>query len=623
LEAACWIPVLKAKRVILAGDHCQLPPTIKSNVARVQKGLGQTMFERLMDLYGDDTSGGSGSSSSSNPASKKEPGRVSRMLNTQYRMHESIANWASQALYGGELKTHASVKSRTLAELTGKIAKVMGAEGEGEDDEDEFDCVAETALLLVDTAGCAMFESVNPAGSRFNEGEAQLVAKHVRTLLSLGVRQEQIAIITPYNGQVELLRSTLLPDNPKLEIRSVDGFQGGERDAVILSLVRSSDRGGMDGIGFLRDERRLNVAVTRAKRHCCVICDSETVSQSKFIKNLINWIEDHGETRSALEFLPGSNDSQMESDILQAEIELERMMQLTSKSTPQMVPGRTPAQKNGNQKEDAKRVALLEKITKFAETGKAGERMPLSTELSKSDRFAVHELAEKLGNISHQSEGVEGVDRRIILAIPGESLLGPVESSLPEGATAVDLDPKEEETTIQDEPSATATSFSAFHLDEDDDSEELGGDSDGENRADTKAEPVAQSANSVLGDLAKERAQREKMKQREALSQPNAASKKKKKKSQKLGGPQRAVAALPKVDSSLDDMAFLDAAIDQVQNSHGRKVEGKGGYRTIINGMLITPVAPREKKKDPKATSALQAKLKEAQGDRKTKKKPK
>jgi superfamily I DNA and/or RNA helicase len=95
-------------------------------------------------------------------------------------------------------------------------------------------------------------------------------------------------LLLSYNGQVELLRSTLLPDNPKLEIRSVDGFQGGERDAVILSLVRSSDRGGMDGIGFLRDERRLNVAVTRAKRHCCVICDFDTVSQSSFIKNLIN-----------------------------------------------------------------------------------------------------------------------------------------------------------------------------------------------------------------------------------------------------------------------------------------------------------------------------------------------
>jgi ATP-dependent RNA/DNA helicase IGHMBP2 len=219
LEAACWIPVLKAKRIVLAGDHCQLPPTIKSNVPRVQKGLGQTMFERLMDLYGD------GKAGSANPSSEKGPGRVSRMLKVQYRMHESIANWASQALYGGELQTHASVQSRTLAQLTGRRTNRVGADGEEEADDDEFDGVAETALLLVDTAGCSMFESVNPAGSRFNEGEAQLVSRHVRTLLKMGVSQEQIAIITPYNGQVELLRSTLLPDFPKLEIRSVDGFQ--------------------------------------------------------------------------------------------------------------------------------------------------------------------------------------------------------------------------------------------------------------------------------------------------------------------------------------------------------------------------------------------------------------
>jgi superfamily I DNA and/or RNA helicase len=119
-----------------------------------------------------------------------------------------------------------------------------------------------------------MVESTNAAGSRYNEGEAQLVQLHVQKLLDYGVQQEQIAIISPYNGQVEILRLALLPDFPKLQIRSVDGFQGGEREAVIISLVRSSDQGGQDGIGFLRDDRRLNVAVTRAKRHCCVICDT-------------------------------------------------------------------------------------------------------------------------------------------------------------------------------------------------------------------------------------------------------------------------------------------------------------------------------------------------------------
>ena len=97
-----------------------------------------------------------------------------------------------------------------------------------------------------------MHETANEAGSRSNDGEANIVVSHVHSLISMGLRAEDIAVITPYNGQVKLLRSLLLPDVPKLEIRSVDGFQGGEREDVVLSLVRSSDEGGKNGIGFLR-----------------------------------------------------------------------------------------------------------------------------------------------------------------------------------------------------------------------------------------------------------------------------------------------------------------------------------------------------------------------------------
>jgi superfamily I DNA and/or RNA helicase len=236
LEAACWIPALRGAKLVLAGDHCQLPPTIKSRNPEVEKGLSQTMFERLMALYGDIDC----------PAAAAKEGRISRMLQVQYRMHETISDWASAAMYHGKLQTHESVKQRTLSQLTGKS---------------DDDGVAQVALLLIDTAGCQMYESVNAAGSRFNVGEAELVARQVRLLVSeVGVQQEEIAVITPYNGQVEILRTALLPDFPKLEIRSVDGFQGGEREAVVLSLVRSSERGGRDGIGFLKNERRLNVA---------------------------------------------------------------------------------------------------------------------------------------------------------------------------------------------------------------------------------------------------------------------------------------------------------------------------------------------------------------------------
>ena len=110
--------------------------------------------------------------------------------------------------------------------------------------------VANSTLRLIDTAGCEMFESTNKTGSRFNEGEAELVAEHVRNLLKIGLEAEEIAVITPYNGQVELLRIILLDDIPNLDLRSIDGFQDSEREAIVLSLVRSSAKDGKDGIGF-------------------------------------------------------------------------------------------------------------------------------------------------------------------------------------------------------------------------------------------------------------------------------------------------------------------------------------------------------------------------------------
>jgi ATP-dependent RNA/DNA helicase IGHMBP2 len=171
LEASCWIPILRGKRLVLAGDHCQLPPTIKSNGPGVQKGLGQTLFERIMEMYGD----------KNNTNSK---GAVSRMLTVQYRMHLDIANWASAAMYHGQLETHENVKSRTLSQLP-HIREAQDSAGEE---------IGEMRLLLIDTAGCEMHETVNAAGSRYNDGEAQIVAQHVQTLLAMGLKQEEIAV---------------------------------------------------------------------------------------------------------------------------------------------------------------------------------------------------------------------------------------------------------------------------------------------------------------------------------------------------------------------------------------------------------------------------------------------
>ena len=206
------------------------------------------MFERVLHLYGDDNK----EDDRNDKGGVVPKGRVSRMLQVQYRMHHSISDWASQALYHGQLRPHESVAHRTLQQLVSQDKENPPRVNDDDGDDGLFH-----PLLLIDTAGCGMHESVNAAGSRFNELEAELVGQHVRRLVSLGVAMEQIAVITPYNGQVEVLRSNLHAELPKLEIRSVDGFQGGEREAVVLSLVRSSPRGGMDGIGFLRDDRRL------------------------------------------------------------------------------------------------------------------------------------------------------------------------------------------------------------------------------------------------------------------------------------------------------------------------------------------------------------------------------
>lgn len=168
-----------------------------------------TLFERLMKSY-----------DSKNLPSNK----LSKMLKVQYRMHQDIADWASQAMYDGTLISHESVKHRKLNTLP-CVQMQLGTDKQVNFDEDFAHALQNVTLTLIDTTGCGFNENTTDAGSRYNEGEATLVVSHVQSLLLLGLRPEDIAVITPYNGQVELLRKMLLPDVPKLEIRSVDGFQ--------------------------------------------------------------------------------------------------------------------------------------------------------------------------------------------------------------------------------------------------------------------------------------------------------------------------------------------------------------------------------------------------------------
>ncbi|CAN1842998.1 DNA-binding protein SMUBP-2 [Linum perenne] len=206
LEIACWMPLLKGSRCILVGDHLQLPPTIQS-VEAEKKGLGRTLFERLADLYG---------------------GEVTSMLTVQYRMHELIMNWSSKELYDSKIKAHPSVAAHALCDLEG-VNKSSSTE---------------PTLLLVDIAGCDMEEKKDEEDSTLNEGEAKVAIAHAKRLVLSGVQASDIGIITPYAAQVILLK-ILRGSEDKLkevEISTVDGFQGREKEAIIISMVRSNSK---------------------------------------------------------------------------------------------------------------------------------------------------------------------------------------------------------------------------------------------------------------------------------------------------------------------------------------------------------------------------------------------
>ncbi|NXG76817.1 SMBP2 protein, partial [Baryphthengus martii] len=263
LEASCWIPLLKAPKCILAGDHKQLPPTIISHKAAAQ-GLSLSLMERLIERHGEE---------------------VVKMLTVQYRMHEAIMQWASTELYGGRLTAHPSVAQHLLKDLPGVTS------------------TEETSipLLLIDTAGCGLFElEVEDEQSKGNPGEVQLAGLHIQALVEAGVKAKDIAVVAPYNLQVDMLREHLCHKYPELEIKSVDGFQGREKEAVILSFVRSNRRG---EVGFLAEDRRINVAVTRARRHVAIICDSHTVGSQAFLQRLLGHFSRRGEVRTAFEYL--------------------------------------------------------------------------------------------------------------------------------------------------------------------------------------------------------------------------------------------------------------------------------------------------------------------------------
>ena len=268
LEAATWIPILKAKKVVFAGDHCQLPPTIKSQEA-ARQGLSITLFEKIIQRH---------------PA-------AAQMLQVQYRMPEVVMGFSNGQFYGGQLEA---------AENT--IHHAFGEE--------------EAVLEWVDTAGSGYSEQSEAESlSTFNPEEAKFACQYLNdTILRIGFglfkeKGWTIGLIAPYSAQVRRLRHLIFDtyDYPNLRafsdlitIDTVDGFQGQERDLMLLSMTRSNERG---EIGFLSDKRRMNVALTRAKRKLIVIGDSSTLAQHDFFDALLRYVEEKGSYRSVWEFL--------------------------------------------------------------------------------------------------------------------------------------------------------------------------------------------------------------------------------------------------------------------------------------------------------------------------------
>ncbi|KAM6461611.1 DNA-binding protein SMUBP-2 isoform 2-T2 [Liasis olivaceus] len=389
LEASCWIPLLKVGKCILAGDHKQLPPTIISHTAATQ-GLSLSLMERLIQQYGD---------------------RVVKMLTVQYRMHQAIMQWASTEMYDGRLSAHCSVAQHLLKDLPGVTP------------------TEETSipLLLIDTAGCGLFElEAEEEQSKGNPGEVQLIGLHIDALIEAGVKAKDVAVIAPYNLQVDMLRKHLCHKHPELEIKSVDGFQGREKEAVVVSFVRSNRKG---EVGFLAEDRRINVAVTRARRHVAVICDSRTISNHSFLKRLVDYMTTHGEVHTAFEYLDDIVPGNYTPKNSLGPHEQEKRLKCSTAPVPK-APGEKPrgrpapkprerptecSLKNTGKvttsgtKENENSCKHKARILEFLDSSETQLDFPSS--LNAHDRMLIHQLAEEYG-LQHVSTG-EGSARYI------------------------------------------------------------------------------------------------------------------------------------------------------------------------------------------------------------------
>ena len=286
LEAACWIPIRRVSRVILAGDHCQLPPTVKS-FAAMKAGLGKTLMERIVDNH---------------------PETVT-LLKMQYRMNEEIMRFSSDWFYGNQVESAPEVKYRSILDLDIPMTWVdttptpNPSRGEGSLETPTAESASQgdqTPLPSGGAGGGFREEFVGESFGRINKAEAELtflvLEQYFQKIGKQRILDERldVGIISPYRAQVQYLRRQLKkreffkPYRSLISVNTVDGFQGQERDIILISLVRANDEG---QIGFLRDLRRMNVAITRARMKLIILGDASTMTRHPFYKRLYDYIE--------------------------------------------------------------------------------------------------------------------------------------------------------------------------------------------------------------------------------------------------------------------------------------------------------------------------------------------
>jgi len=253
MEPSTLIPFIKAKQAIFAGDHKQLPPTILSNDER----LKLSMFERFTAIYEN----------------------IYHTLEIQYRMNEKINNFVSSEFYECKVKTYEKIKNITISDLGIEEKEELGGN---------------EPIVFFDTKGKFLEAIKKGSPSKYNPKEAEFVKFLVSKLKEAGSKDEYIGVITPYKDHEEYLKSII----EGIEIKSVDGFQGREKEIIILSLVRANEK---EEIGFLSDIRRLNVAITRPKRKLIIVGDLKTLSVNDTYKRLIEYISKNGEVKEANE----------------------------------------------------------------------------------------------------------------------------------------------------------------------------------------------------------------------------------------------------------------------------------------------------------------------------------